>query len=93
MRYSAGVSELDIKIPAGLTIYELLRFVAGKYGREFKGELFLDNGDNLRDVDCGLRDDLTIVVNGIIIEHSKALTHKIEGDALVTLLPVFPGGG
>ena len=86
IRYAAGFSETDIEVPSGITVYQLLRFAICKYGENFKEELFLPG-------ETGLRDDLTVVVNGRILNHSETLTTKLESDTIITLLPVFPGGG
>ena len=86
IRYAVGVSEADIEFPSGGTVYQLLRFFADTYGKELDGELFLPDG-------TGLREDLTVIVNGAITERSKVLTTIIDDSAIVALLPVFPGGG
>jgi len=86
IRYAAGASTIEIMFPSGRTVYELLSFVADKYGKELKDELFLPDGNELRD-------DLTIIVNGMIARQSAALEKKIEDSTVITLLPVFPGGG
>lgn len=86
IRYVAGNDKIDIEYPSGHTVYELLRFVADKYGKKVEDEIFLPDGNSLRE-------DLTVIVNGMIKERSKVLTTKIEGSTIVALLPVFPGGG
>ena len=86
IRYAAGTSTIEIMFPSGQTVYELLGFVADKYGKELKDEIFMPDGNKLRD-------DLTIIVNGMIARQSAALDKKIEDSTIVTLLPVFPGGG
>ena len=86
IRYAAGVKEIALEFPSGRTVYELLQLAADIYGKDFEGEVFLPDL-------IGLRDDLTIVVNGIITEHSKVQSCKIEDKTIITLMPVFAGGG
>ena len=86
LRYTAGTSKTDIDLPSGSTVYEVLRFVADIFGKEFKEELFLHDLSSLRD-------DVTIIVNGMITRQSDILTGKINDGAIISLLPVFPGGG
>ena len=86
IRYVAGTEKIDIEFPSGGTVYQLLRFFADTYGKKIGGELFLPDG-------TGLREDLTVIVNGAITERSKVLTTIIDDSAVVALLPVFPGGG
>ena len=86
IRYAAGTKRIEIEYPPGRTVYELLRFVADTYGKELEEELFLPDGNSLRE-------DLTIIINGMTTERIKVLSKTIDESTIIALLPVFPGGG
>jgi len=80
----AANKSADDAVP-GLTVLALLQKLADGYGPAFRGEIFEEGG--------GLRDDLTVTVNGVIVSHeaTRGIT-TVPGD-VIALLPVFPGGG
>jgi len=86
IRAAAGTAGEEIEIPSCCVAYELLRLLSDIYGTEFRDEIFLQSGD-------GLRDDLTVSVDGVITEHTKLGNLKLPDGAVVALLPTFPGGG
>ena len=57
-----------------------------QYGSELEGELYQPEKKDLRE-------DSAVIINGIPSEHSKVLDQKIVGDTVITLMPVFYGGG
>ena len=86
IRAAAKKSGEKVEFAAGITAYRLLRQLASFDGPEFQGEIFGENGKDLRD-------DLTVTLNGTIIDHSSLTEIKLNpGDAL-SLFPIFPGGG
>jgi molybdopterin converting factor small subunit len=69
----------------GMTVAQLLRNLAESRGGAFR--------DAVRAADGGLRDDLTVSLNGEIFPGEAAPVRPVRpGDALA-LFPVFPGGG
>jgi len=69
------------------TVSGLLRLLSDKYGEELRGELLDEKGSG------GLRDDLMITLNDVIINHEKASETEIGPGDIVALYPTFPGGG
>jgi len=63
---------------------DLLLKLADGYGEPFHRELF--NAD-------GLRDDVMVTVNGVIINHANVAELALNNNDVIALLPVFPGGG
>ena len=86
IRAAAAKDEEEVYIHADSTVYELLQFLSRFYGNDFKGEIFSSN-------EGSLRDDLTISINGVIMEHLSIKTMKIIDSDIIALLPTFPGGG
>jgi len=68
----------------GATVLQLLQQLSESRGEDFRGELFAGEG---------LRDDLTIIHNGAIIQHAAADGIILRPGDVVALLPMFPGGG
>ena len=86
IRAAAGTDGGEIQGPVDWVAYELLRLLSDTYGDEFRCEVFQQAGD-------GLRDDLTVSVNGVIMEHAKLKGLRLLDGAVVALLPTFSGGG
>jgi len=76
----------EVEIPSGCTVYELLRFLSDRYGGAFQEEVFALS-------DEALRDDCTVSVNGVIMDHANAKTTTVKNGSVIALLPAFPGGG
>lgn len=70
----------------GNTVWELLQKLADGYAPAFRGEIFAEGGE-------GLRDDLTITVNGAIVSHEAVRGITTAPGDVIAMLPVFPGGG
>ena len=90
VRAAAKKSEEKMTFAANTTIYDLLRKLVclceNENENDFRGEIFDNGGKNLRE-------DLTVTLNGTIINHADAAEIKLQqGDAL-SLFPIFPGGG
>ncbi len=75
--------EVDLSLNA--TIYELLRKLSNMYGKEFEREVFEEGARNVRD-------GLIVTLNGIPAQLDGLGTKLKLGD-VVTLLPLFIGGG
>jgi len=86
IRAAAGIETDEIEIPSDCAAYEVLQLLSGIYGDEFTGEVF-------RQAERGLRDDLTVSVDGVITEHTKLEGLRLFDGAVIALLPTFPGGG
>ena len=86
IRAAAGKDREEIEIPSDCVAYELLQLLSALYGNKFRDEVFLQN-------DGELRDDLTVSVGGVIMEHTKLKSLKLPDGAVIALLPTFPGGG
>ena len=78
--------EEELEIPSGAIVRELLQRLSSKYGKAFDGEVFQEDGENLRD-------DMTVVVNGTAVRQLEYLNTRLKQDDTVALLPIFPGGG
>ncbi|MFH0897554.1 MAG: MoaD/ThiS family protein [Candidatus Bathyarchaeota archaeon] len=76
--------EVDLSLTA--TIYELLRTLSSAYGKGFEREVFEDSGGNFRD-------GLIVTVNGTAAAQLNGLETRLKQDDVVTLLPLFAGGG
>ena len=86
VRAAAKKSEEKVDFAVGITVYSLLRQVACNYENGFRGEIFDINGDELRD-------DLTVSLNGAIISRTDACETILKQGDVLSLFPIFPGGG
>ena len=86
IRAAAERFEAEVEFTENGTIMQLLLRLADVYGEGFRDEIFAQNTEKLRD-------DLTVSLNGAIIQHAAAEETILRpGDALA-LFPLFPGGG
>ena len=85
VRAAAELAEEQISLAGGVSVLMLLRQCADMHGEGFRGELFAESG-------C-LREDLTVAVNGAIMQHAAVDEIILRPDDTVALFPVFPGGG
>ena len=89
VRAAAKKSKDEVEFVPNMTVYGLLRQLACDYANDaenFQGEIFGENGRELRE-------DLTVTVNGTIINHASASDIKLEAGDVLALFPIFPGGG
>ena len=86
IRAAAKKSEEKLEFVAEATIYDLLQQVVCLHEKNFRGEIF--DGDGKK-----LRDDLMVTLNGTIIDHSNATEINLNPGDVVSLFPIFPGGG
>ena len=86
VRVVVNKREEEIELSLKATIYELLRKLSDVYGKTFEREVFEDNGENVRD-------DLIVTVNGKVIKQLDGVRTKVNLGDVVSLLPIFAGGG
>jgi len=84
VRAAANGAEEQVSLAGGAGVLLLLRQLSDAHGEALRGELFIGEA---------LRDDLTVSVNGAIIQHAAADELILRPGDTVALLPVFPGGG
>jgi MoaD family protein len=68
------------------TIYTLLKQLTGEYGDVFKREVF-DEGEK------EVREGVIVTVNGRAIGQLQGTDTRLQGGDVITLLPLFAGGG
>ncbi len=86
IRVIANRNEEELQIPSNAMVKELLQKLSDMYGKDFVSEVFQEDGKNLRD-------DLTVAVNGMAIRQLDYLNTRLNQNDIVTLFPIFPGGG
>ena len=86
VRVVVNKREEEIEISVKATIYDLLRKLSNVYGKTFEREVFEDNGENVRD-------DLIVTVNGKVIKQLDGMRTRLKLGDVVSLLPIFAGGG
>ena len=79
IRAAAGKDGDEIAA-AGKSVYEALRLLP------LQEEIFWPS-------DEVVREDLTILINGAVAQHSKLKEIKLKQNDIVSLLPSFTGGG
>jgi len=85
IRAAACKNKEEMEIESNITAYQLLKKLAGIHGKDFQGEVFQKDGI--------LRDDFTVAVNNAIINHLNVADTNIKPGDVISLFPVFPGGG
>ncbi len=78
--------EEQIEITLKTTVLKLLRKLANAYGTAFHKEVFEDDGEQLRE-------SLIVTVNGKAIGQLNGTNTRLKSGDVVTLLPLFAGGG
>ena len=72
---------------APITLPGLLYMLSVTHGAGLGDQLFDENGAG------GLRDDLMVTVNESIVNHENVADIVINPGDVVSLFPIFPGGG
>ena len=85
VRVITGRKNEVVEVSADATIKELLGKLSARYGEAFVKEVF-EEGQNPRD-------DLVVAINGTAILQLDYLATKLKLNDIVTLFPIFPGGG
>ena len=78
--------EEQIEITLKTTVLKLLRKLASVYGTAFQQEVFEDDGEQLRE-------SLIVTINGKAIGQLNGTSTRLQSGDIVTLLPLFAGGG
>ena len=86
IRTAAGKSEEELAVPAGYTIYALLKLLSINYGEAFSEEVFRQTAD-------GLRDDVIVSINGVITDCERVKNAMVADGSVIDLFTTFPGGG
>jgi len=71
----------------GTTVYSLMQALSVAFGQSMRDELLDENAPG------GLREDLMVTVNEAIISKKDAGITMIGAGDVVSLFPMFPGGG
>ena len=86
VRVIVNKREEDLDLPLKATVYDLLRELSNTYGQMFEREVFEDGRKNVID-------GLIVTVNGTAAARLKGLETRLKLGDVVTLLPLFAGGG
>lgn len=76
----------EVEISSDSTVYELLQKLSAIYGQAFDCEVFQKDDNNLRD-------DLVVDVNGTFTGNDRTMETKLNNGDIISLFPIFPGGG
>ncbi|MEE8571291.1 MAG: MoaD/ThiS family protein [Candidatus Bathyarchaeia archaeon] len=79
-------SEEEVEISSKTTVYDILKQLSYKYGETFEGEIFEEEGKDVRE-------GLIVTVNGRAIGQLQGIKTRLKIRDVVTLLPLFTGGG
>ena len=79
-------SREEVEVSSKTTVYTLLKQLADRYGEAFEGEVFEEEGK-------AVRDGLIVTVNGRAIGQLQGIKTRLNVKDVVTLLPLFTGGG
>ncbi len=86
IRTALNKREDEIEVSPKTTVYDLLKRLSQTYGKLFESEIFEENGKNIRE-------ELVITVNGKAIGQLEGAQTALKKEDVVTLLPLFAGGG
>jgi MoaD family protein len=76
----------EVEVSSKTTVYTLLKQLANRYGEVFEGEVFEEEGK-------AVREGLIVTVNGRAIGQLQGIKTRLNVKDVVTLLPLFTGGG
>jgi MoaD family protein len=76
----------EVEVSSKTTVYTLLKQLADRYGEVFEGEVFEEEGK-------AVREGLIVTVNGRAIGQLQGIKTRLNVKDVVTLLPLFTGGG
>lgn len=79
-------SREEVEVSSKTTVYTLLKQLADRYGEAFEGEVFEEEGK-------AVREGLIVTVNGRAIGQLQGIKTRLNVKDVVTLLPLFTGGG
>ncbi|MEM3041349.1 MAG: MoaD/ThiS family protein [Nitrososphaerota archaeon] len=81
-----GKKEEEIDIEHGISVLTLLRRLADTYGEWFKQEVLEDDGNRLQQ-------GIVVTVNGVAVGQLGGPEARLKDGDIVTILPLFAGGG
>ena len=76
----------EVEVSSKTTVYTLLKQLAEMYGEAFEGEVFEEEGK-------AVREGLIVTVNGRAIGQLQGIKTRLNVNDVITLLPLFTGGG
>lgn len=76
----------EVEVPSKTTVFTFLKQLAKRYGEAFEGEVFEEEGK-------AVREGLIVTVNGRAIGQLQGIKTRLNVKDVVTLLPLFAGGG
>jgi MoaD family protein len=76
----------EVEVSSKTTVFTLLKQLADRYGEAFEGEVFEEEGK-------ALRAGMIVTVNGRPIGQLQGIKTRLNVRDVVTLLPLFTGGG
>lgn len=76
----------EVEVSSKTTVYALLKQLANRYGEVFEGEVFEKE-------EKAVREGLIVTVNGRAIGQLQGIKTRLNVKDVVTLLPLFTGGG
>lgn len=88
IRAAAGVEGEEVYVKAGTSIQALLSDIALHHSEEFFGEI-------IDSVTREVRSDLMVTLNGVILNNTETQMkmRMLQVEDIVSLFPIFPGGG
>ncbi|MCL1830013.1 MAG: MoaD/ThiS family protein [Oscillospiraceae bacterium] len=86
VRASRGIETETYMAYEGQTLGQLLLDIASKHNSEFCDEILLKGTDSIRN-------DLMITLNGVILNSDEVSMRIVQVEDIVSLFPIFPGGG
>lgn len=86
VRAMLNKKEEAVQVSSKTTVFTLLQQLANRYGEAFEGEVFEEEGK-------AVREGLIVTVNGRAIGQLQGIKTRLNVKDVVTLLPLFAGGG
>ena len=86
IRAAAETPEALLKVPSGTTPVQLLHIVCNHNTTELRDEILEKGSDTVRT-------DLMITLNGTILSSTELVTKVLESEDVISIFPIFPGGG
>jgi len=97
IRYFGAISVLTGKrdevmvLPPNTSAYGLLQKLSDIHGVNFRDEIFADTGKDPCAKD--IREDLMVTINDKVVKHDDIAGIYLQSTDIMSLFPVFPGGG
>ena len=85
IRAAAGIEGEELCVQEGTTLAGLLRNISFSHSLELKNEII--NKDDT------IRQDLMLTLNGVILNIDEIDERILKVEDIISLFPIFPGGG